>query len=382
MKKLFTLFAAILLAGASYADEVELTLTEGHTLLISTIEGAGGTDTDIVRFYIVNQKWDENAVEQGEDGPYNPTSREGWGIGGFANSDNWSPTEAWTGQAGGSWVYEYTVAQIKEVAGTTPGEWHDVGITINIYNDCKVDKVTLETSGGSVPQPEGLVNLSVNGEVIDGAASCIAYEWQTNEARYESEARVVDGAAVVYVRSEEQARAAGNPTLNEADFADWDSQFFITFGEDNALQDGDKIQLKMQVKADVDATIGTQCHTAPGAYVHWYCVGDVAFGTDWAPFQYSLITAATPDTDAWTNSGWMLAQTGTYTIAFNLAKGIENTFYFKDIQVLITRTATGITDVINVQPATEGVRYNLAGQRVDASYKGVVIMNGKKFINK
>ena len=28
------------------------------------------------------------------------------------------------------------------------------------------------------------------------------------------------------------------------------------------------------------------------------------------------------------------------------------------------------------------VRYNLAGQKVDASYKGIVIMNGKKFMQK
>lgn len=32
--------------------------------------------------------------------------------------------------------------------------------------------------------------------------------------------------------------------------------------------------------------------------------------------------------------------------------------------------------------AENGVRYNLAGQQVDANYKGAVIMNGKKFIQK
>ena len=30
----------------------------------------------------------------------------------------------------------------------------------------------------------------------------------------------------------------------------------------------------------------------------------------------------------------------------------------------------------------EGVMYNLSGQVVDKSYKGIVIMNGKKFVNK
>lgn len=43
---------------------------------------------------------------------------------------------------------------------------------------------------------------------------------------------------------------------------------------------------------------------------------------------------------------------------------------------------TGIGQV-KVEKATEnGAIYNLAGQRVDASYKGVVIKNGKKYVNK
>lgn len=43
--------------------------------------------------------------------------------------------------------------------------------------------------------------------------------------------------------------------------------------------------------------------------------------------------------------------------------------------------SSGIQNV--VKPVVEnGIRYNLAGQRVDENYKGVVIMNGKKFIVK
>ena len=38
---------------------------------------------------------------------------------------------------------------------------------------------------------------------------------------------------------------------------------------------------------------------------------------------------------------------------------------------------------IKAEPANkEGVMYNLAGQVVDKSYKGIVIMNGKKYMNK
>ena len=45
---------------------------------------------------------------------------------------------------------------------------------------------------------------------------------------------------------------------------------------------------------------------------------------------------------------------------------------------------SGGTAIQNVKAATakDGVRYNLAGQKVNASYKGVVIMNGKKYLQK
>ena len=42
---------------------------------------------------------------------------------------------------------------------------------------------------------------------------------------------------------------------------------------------------------------------------------------------------------------------------------------------------TGISD-IKYNETENGVIYNIAGQRVDASYKGIVIMNGKKIVKK
>ena len=53
---------------------------------------------------------------------------------------------------------------------------------------------------------------------------------------------------------------------------------------------------------------------------------------------------------------------------------------FSDITVNPT-VETGINN-ITVDNAKKGVRYNLAGQRVNESYKGVVIENGKKMIVK
>ena len=159
------------------------------------------------------------------------------------------------------------------------------------------------------------------------------HEWRTMDTQTDGPALTEDGAYKVYCRSAAQAAEAGNPTKTNSEplaedysnFADWDSQFFITFGEANALKDGDKIKVSMKVKADVAATIGTQSHGAPGAYIHWACIGDVNFTTDWADF-------ATGEIEVGNN-----VKAGTYTIAFNLAKKIENTFYFKDIKIEVLR---------------------------------------------
>lgn len=43
---------------------------------------------------------------------------------------------------------------------------------------------------------------------------------------------------------------------------------------------------------------------------------------------------------------------------------------------------TGIDGIENEAEKNDGIMFNLAGQKVQKSYKGMVIMNGKKFINK
>ena len=43
---------------------------------------------------------------------------------------------------------------------------------------------------------------------------------------------------------------------------------------------------------------------------------------------------------------------------------------------------SGINGITNDNTVKNGTRYNLAGQRVNNSYKGIVIENGKKFVVK
>ena len=166
----------------------------------------------------------------------------------------------------------------------------------------------------------------------------IAYEWRTNDKRYEGEANLKwdevtprNHCVVVEVRSEGEARSAGNAVLDNGNFAAWDSQFFITFGQDQVLEKGDQIRLTMKVKADeAQNGVDTQSHAAPGAYLHWFCVGGVNFTTDWTDFDSNWITVGD-------GGAWGQAQAGMYTIAFNLAKGIHNRYFFDDIRVEVKR---------------------------------------------
>ena len=79
------------------------------------------------------------------------------------------------------------------------------------------------------------------------------------------------------------------------------------------------------------------------------------------------------------------AKTGVSDVTFTISR-LENDTkatqvrYVKAV-VEVLNDASGINN-ITVNNAKKGVRYNLAGQRVNESYKGVVIENGKKKIVK
>ena len=135
---------------------------------------------------------------------------------------------------------------------------------------------------------------------------------------------------IVEARSESEARAAGNfgaQTWADANkYADHDTQFYITFGEENALNAKDQIRITMDVKADKPFTAGTGTHTAPGAYKS-NGIGNVAFTEEWSNWDSGFVTVSN-------------AQAGAYSIAFNLAntnKDEANRFFFDNIRVEVKR---------------------------------------------
>ena len=124
----------------------------------------------------------------------------------------------------------------------------------------------------------------------------------------------------------------GEPVWETQNIDAWDSQFFITFGEDNPVAEGYKVKLTMDVKADKAARASTQLHLAPGAYKHYSAVGDINFTTEWETFENEF----TVDGNGATS----------YTIALNLAElKEENTYYFDNINVVISREKELTEDV-------------------------------------
>ncbi len=171
----------------------------------------------------------------------------------------------------------------------------------------------------------------------------------------------------------------------------WDNQFWIV--ANRALSTAEVTVIEFDYVATADAKTTTQCHTTPGAYLHWGAIGDVNFTTEEQHFS----TTYTVPSEA----------NGMQSIAFNLSEiKAANTYTIKNViwrtedstESLINQTGgenfyvkvlggdptpveTGIRSVKDNTPSTAAI-YNLAGQRVDKAYKGIVVKEGKKMIVK
>ena len=175
----------------------------------------------------------------------------------------------------------------------------------------------------------------------------------------------------------------------------WDNQFFIK--ANHKLEKGTVTKLVFKYKASVaEAKTTTQCHGEnPGAYMHWAAIGDVVFTDEWQDFEKEFTVPNEAD--------------GMWNIAFNMAEIKEACDYsIKDVQWYLydasldagltpenlisgstnfykkegagTTPYTGIENVTVKNVKTSNAIYNIAGQRVNKDYKGLVIKDGKKFV--
>lgn len=186
----------------------------------------------------------------------------------------------------------------------------------------------------------------------------------------------------------------------------WDNQFWIAANRD--LNKDEVTVLKFKYKAKNAARTSTQAHKVGGdgmpcTYLNWQAIGDVNFTEEWQDFSTDFTVPAGDD--------------GMRSFTFNLSEvKAANDYYFKDVQWylkdesldegktyenLIDAEGTknffvkvgagtapyqyvtdpsGIANVAAKGAKTSAVMYNLAGQRVANSFKGIVVKDGKKFV--
>ena len=192
----------------------------------------------------------------------------------------------------------------------------------------------------------------------------------------------------------------GNPVEAEiGNGAAWDNQFWIAANRD--LVTDEVTVLKFQYKASKVARTSTQVHKVgddgkPCTYLNWQAIGDVNFTEEWQDFETTFTVPA--------------GDNGMRSIVFNMAEIKEACdYYIKNVQWYLkdeTLEAEGKTyeNLINAEGAENfwikvnsgaptairsitsnakigsAVLYNLAGQRVSNSFKGIVVKDGKKFV--
>ena len=180
----------------------------------------------------------------------------------------------------------------------------------------------------------------------------------------------------------------------------WDSQFWIAADRD--LKTDEVTVLKFQYKGSIAAHTTTQVHKVgddgkPCTYLNWQAIGDVDFTEEWQDFEtefkvpsgdngmrsivFNMAEIKAACDYSIKNVQWYIKDASleegqTYE---NLISGASN-FYMKEEAT--TAPYTGIENVIINTGKTSSAIYNLAGQKVNKNYKGILVKDGKKFVNK
>ena len=200
---------------------------------------------------------------------------------------------------------------------------------------------------------------------------------------------IVKGQERDFVKDDDHPDATGQP---------WDNQFWIV--ANRTLSAGEATVISFKYKASKEAKTSTQCHAAPGAYLHWGAIGDVNFTTEWQDFE-ATFTVPNEANDMQSiafnmaeikeacdyeikDVKWYLKEDANADgkTSENLINGTgETNFFVKEGAGTDPRQFSGINGVMVQQPNSSAI-YNLAGQRVSKTYKGIVVKDGKKFLTK
>ena len=185
------------------------------------------------------------------------------------------------------------------------------------------------------------------------------------------------------------------PTSSEEEGGEgqpWDNQFWVV--ANRVVDAGEETVVEFDYVATKEAKSSTQSHANPGEY-RGGAIGDINFTTEEQHFSKDFVIPANDNADI-------------QSIAFNLAEikdaceytfknfiwrlkdsteslidqtGAKN-FCWKVVGGEITYFETDGISTIVANKKSSAATYNLAGQRVSKTYKGIVVKDGKKYIAK
>jgi len=176
-------------------------------------------------------------------------------------------------------------------------------------------------------------------------------------------------------------------------YATYVTRHAINMGSDSKVkaytvsydQTNDVIKLNQVTEAPANTALVFQA--AEGKYM-------LTAGNSTTALTDNNLTFFTTDTEVTTDhSVLILARNSKGEVGFHPVKVYTTVAAYKGILKInstsSTKTFYGLNDDattsighVSASTASNGVRYNLAGQRVNANFKGVIIVNGKKFIQK
>ena len=282
-------------------------------------------------------------------------------------------------------------------------------------NDAAFKSNTLKPSGAITNDPDNwqdyapssIAKLTLPGSGIwkiylDPGYTAMAFEMLEGEIKDPLD--VVTNKTEIIVKGLERAdiKTGDDDTDPTHTGAAWDNQFW--FKANRTLAKGEVTHLKFKYKASKEAKTTTQCHGNPGGYMHWGCIGDVNFNTDWQEFnadftvpseadgmqciafnmaeikeacdyeitdvQWYMVDSSLDEGKTWEN---LINETGTENFYVKIGAGTDPYQY---------GTESGINEVVNKAKVSSAAIYNLAGQRVSKDFKGIVVKDGRKAMQK
>ena len=257
-------------------------------------------------------------------------------------------------------------------------------IKFPVYKDCKYivnangSKITAAGFAFSTADDVNITSdgIALNGEGggSQGGAIVGEIDW-TKEAAYYEGVWYSDLAEVSVTEGEGLIINCTQPNPDTANY--WEPQVPM-IAHIPELAEGGQYQVQFAVNAPAAGEIRLDfCSWTEGAKTTQDWVGTVEAGDNEFTVDFLDYPGATTDAMIFYQCGKI---PGKHVIKYVKVIDLEGLDAIQTVKAALG----GETAIQKVQvvKAENGARYNLAGQKVDASYKGIVIMNGKKYLQK